>query len=355
VWLLSLTFQQLMWEMKIADIKIYMLGLLQALCHTHHHNIVHRDVKPGNFLYNNKTKRGTLVDFGLAEDFKKKTFLLMKAVSSKTASTSSLRKCPGDNVDCLGELSPNSILDNLPEKRRKGEDQIVFSSSKPPGHSTVTHKVAIKKDDLIPPPPLRAIETCDCFEKYRVCSICMIRNRKTFSRAGTSGYRPPEVLMRCLDAHSGIDIWSAGVILLSLLCRRLSFFLPASDLKSIVQISRVFGTTKIQNVANKFGTTLTTSQKFDAVNLKELVVKFRKHNRTVRIKEVGNETKVSDLNAESEVDVESEVICKESKVKYQYSDEKITDDVVDLLSKLLDPDPITRITASSAIEHNFFK
>lgn len=161
--------------------------------------------------------------------------------------------------------------------------------------------------------------------------------------------------MRCLDAHSGIDIWSAGVILLSLLCRRLSFFLPASDLKSIVQISRVFGTTKIQNVANKFGTTLTTSQKFDAVNLKELVVKFRKHNRTVRIKEVGNETKVSDLNAESEVDVESEVICKESKVKYQYSDEKITDDVVDLLSKLLDPDPITRITASSAIEHNFFK
>lgn len=29
--------------------------------------IYHRDIKPGNFLYNPDTKRGIIIDFGLAE------------------------------------------------------------------------------------------------------------------------------------------------------------------------------------------------------------------------------------------------------------------------------------------------
>jgi cell division control protein 7 len=29
--------------------------------------IYHRDIKPGNFLYNPDTKRGMIIDFGLAE------------------------------------------------------------------------------------------------------------------------------------------------------------------------------------------------------------------------------------------------------------------------------------------------
>jgi len=29
--------------------------------------IIHRDIKPGNYLYNKETKKGVIIDFGLAE------------------------------------------------------------------------------------------------------------------------------------------------------------------------------------------------------------------------------------------------------------------------------------------------
>ncbi|CAG8594778.1 153_t:CDS:2, partial [Racocetra fulgida] len=54
-------------KMTIEDIKSYFRSLFEALRDAHSHNIVHRDVKPGNFLYNMKEKKGILVDFGLAE------------------------------------------------------------------------------------------------------------------------------------------------------------------------------------------------------------------------------------------------------------------------------------------------
>jgi hypothetical protein len=49
------------------DIRHYMRSLLVALRHIHSLDIVHRDVKPQNFLYNADTHTGVLLDFGLAE------------------------------------------------------------------------------------------------------------------------------------------------------------------------------------------------------------------------------------------------------------------------------------------------
>lgn len=40
-------------------------------------------------------------------------------------------------------------------------------------------------------------------------------------RGGTRGFRAPEVLLRCTKQTVAIDIWSAGVILLSILSARL--------------------------------------------------------------------------------------------------------------------------------------
>jgi serine/threonine protein kinase len=39
-------------------------------------------------------------------------------------------------------------------------------------------------------------------------------------RGGTRGFRAPEVLLRCVKQTVAIDIWSAGVILLSILSAR---------------------------------------------------------------------------------------------------------------------------------------
>ena len=49
------------------DIKDYLRELLKALLVLKQNGIYHRDVKPGNFLYNPETKKGILIDFGLSE------------------------------------------------------------------------------------------------------------------------------------------------------------------------------------------------------------------------------------------------------------------------------------------------
>lgn len=54
-------------DMTLSDVRSYISQLLTGLESVHEHSIMHRDVKPGNFLYNNKTKVGYLADFGLAQ------------------------------------------------------------------------------------------------------------------------------------------------------------------------------------------------------------------------------------------------------------------------------------------------
>ena len=54
-------------DMTLAEMRIYLGQLLQALCCLHAHGVLHRDVKPQNFLYDPVARTGLLIDFGLAE------------------------------------------------------------------------------------------------------------------------------------------------------------------------------------------------------------------------------------------------------------------------------------------------
>jgi casein kinase II subunit alpha len=49
------------------DIKYYVLQLLRALDFVHSRGIIHRDVKPGNVMFDHKQRRLCLIDWGLAE------------------------------------------------------------------------------------------------------------------------------------------------------------------------------------------------------------------------------------------------------------------------------------------------
>lgn len=60
-------FQTFYKDMTLSDTRSYISQLLIGLQSVHQSGIMHRDVKPGNFLYSTKTKRGYLADFGLAQ------------------------------------------------------------------------------------------------------------------------------------------------------------------------------------------------------------------------------------------------------------------------------------------------
>ena len=54
-------------KMSLNDIAIYLHGVLKALAYAHKRGIMHRDVKPGNIMWNQETKEVSLIDWGLAE------------------------------------------------------------------------------------------------------------------------------------------------------------------------------------------------------------------------------------------------------------------------------------------------
>ncbi|KAK2747306.1 hypothetical protein FQN57_002204 [Myotisia sp. PD_48] len=170
----------------VEDMRHYFHSLLTALASVHGQGIIHRDVKPTNFLYNPDLKRGLLVDFGLAE-------------YSRRSSTPCL--CTQDS--------------HIRRETKNNSDRYTRQG--------MSYPVGFPKNDTRP--------------------------SRRANRAGTRGFRAPEVLFKCTDQTSKIDIWSVGVILLTLLGRRFPFFHSMDDADALIEIATIFGSRRMAEAA----------------------------------------------------------------------------------------------------------
>ncbi|KAJ5299347.1 hypothetical protein N7476_010904 [Penicillium atrosanguineum] len=219
----------------VADMRHYLRSLLVALHSVHEHEILHRDIKPTNFLYNPDLKEGVLVDFGLAE--------------------------------------PHIV-------------QLLFKE--PPIWRTISR---LPKNDSRP--------------------------SRRANRAGTRGFRAPEVLFKCTSQTTKIDMWSVGVILLTLLGRRFPFFNSADDIDAMIEMSSIFGTRRMKTAAAMHGQIFET-------NIPTIGEKGYSWEKLVKWSSC-----VEDLTE---------------------SEQQATR----LLSGLMELDPSKRLSAEEALQHEFF-
>lgn len=167
---------------------------------------------------------------------------------------------------------------------------------------------------------------CDCYKRAQVCKICDSKKDLYVARAGTCGFRAPEVLLRTIEQSTALDMWSAGVIFASLLSRRTPFFRNGSDdITALPEIITFLGYKRVAAAAAKMNRTITISKE-DAArckegsNMKIILNCFR--NGTNKLSESEN--------------------C-----------ELIPDSAIDLLNHLLEPYPGKRWTADQALKHPF--
>lgn len=232
-------FQDYISDMELNEIQLYIQNLLLALEHVHSFHFIHRDIKPSNFLYDRKHKKFCLVDFGLAQ-----------------------------KVDPI--INGNTV-DNISNKMMQD-----LNTSK--SHQTVGKENIDDDKKKYSSSHRKNLKSCNCYGQPSVCRICLCRPPQIASRAGTAGFRAPEVLLKIPNQSTVIDMWSVGVIYMSLLSGTHPIFKPSDDFGSLCQIISLFGSEEVINMAKKYGKLLTCSAHYDAQPLHK-ISRFLRKNR----------------------------------------------------------------------------
>ncbi|KAJ2689788.1 Cell division control protein 7 [Coemansia spiralis] len=244
-------FRRFYLDLPVEEMRWYFASLFSALSYAHSKGIMHRDIKPSNFLYDVRRRHGVLVDFGLAER-------------------------EGDQ-EAAKHRSRHALQMDLSTAMR------LFRSFDQKGRPGIP-----RKDTR---PGLRA------------------------NRAGTRGFRAPEVLLKIPEQSVAIDIWSVGVILLCFLTRRFPFFQSTDDTEALLEIAVLYGRLEMERAAVALGRSFLTN----IPTVKDRGIKF--------------ESLAKAYNSEGYDNLPVEVF--------------------DLLRRLLTLDPVSRISAEQALEHSF--
>ncbi|GAN03730.1 Ser/Thr protein kinase [Mucor ambiguus] len=306
-------------KMELIDIKYYMKSLFTALQQLHRFKILHRDVKPSNFLYNIRKRAGYLIDFGLAEsedDVMKlerqvkeaakmsKFSVYPQAHNDNNNSNSSSNSANASKQGATKMASSNSVLAALTNKAISASTSANATSTNISSNTPSTTPFASRNSN-------KGVKGV-----YRNDPRLTIRA----NRAGTRGFRAPEILMRVTHQTCAIDIWAAGVILLCFLTNTYPFFLSNDEADALIELSHVYGTEKMQECA-------------------------KINNRHFETNIYLPKAKLPWLHL-------IQVLNKE---KMQAWPQKDLDDAVMLLRRAMELDPNKRITAEEALKMDFLQ
>lgn len=112
-----------------------------------------------------------------------------------------------------------------------------------------------------PPPPAHSHGgrppastcACACAGVGGVCAPCLGRAAARAPRAGTQGFRPPEVLLKSPRQGTAVDTWAAGVVLASALARRYPLLRAPDDAAALAELVDLLGSAPLQRAAAALG------------------------------------------------------------------------------------------------------
>jgi serine/threonine protein kinase len=240
-----------MQNFSINSIACYMRSLFISLAHLHAHNIIHRDVKPSNFLYAPEGGgRALLLDFGLAQKASNSNHSRgsQRHAHFQTSSTQQQLQLQQQRI--------NTSRNNEKERKKLQAVNLILNSIGTSGKRGGGEVKNFYYNKFV----LVGLEGGEPCEKLIQLTGQLgpgyfnndPRAAMKASRAGTRGFRAPEVLFKCPNQTTSLDIWSAGVILLTLLTRRYPFFHSSDDYDAIVEIANIFGNEEMSGAAKLY-------------------------------------------------------------------------------------------------------